>query len=172
MKNLPIILIVSGLWALAQTAGAEPGKYTANYVRGHSVTELGKTVGVDVSWVQLVRRSASGEFAVYAAHTWDEREKLPGGIIPVVMPASEEAKFVQLYETSPDIEKRRGPGGADLDTRRLTGALRQSGAKVFYIDLTKGAAAKANLDLGVEKDGSGGPSSRRERIREKLKGKS
>lgn len=148
---------------LIDPALADPSKYTANSLRGNSNAELGKKVSVDVSWVQALRRAQTDDFAVFGVHTWDERENLPGGIIPAVVPKALEAEMARKYGTSPDIEKRRGRGGVDLDTGRLSGVLSETGGKVLYLDLTDGAAAKSGLKLST--DAAPGAS-----IRERIKG--
>lgn len=158
LSALAISVLLTGL------AAADPSKYTANSLRGNSSAELGKKVSVDVSWVQALRRAEADDFAVFGVHTWDERENLPGGIIPAVVPKALEAEMARKYGTSPDIEKRRGRGGVDLDTGRLSGVLSETGGKVLYLDLTDGAAAKSGLKLSSDA-ALGAP------IRERIKGK-
>lgn len=170
-QSSPVSLRLAVLLAsilCAWPAAAEPSKYTANFLRGNSAAELGKKVNVDVSWVQAVRRVEVDDFAVFAVHTWDERENLPGGIIAAVVAKSQAQGFANKFGTSPDVEKRRGRGGVDLETGRLGGVLSEAGGKVLYLDLTDGAAAKAGLKVPGEALGAAPV---RERLKDKFRAK-
>ncbi len=150
MKTSSLIVFTAITLIGMGAASADPSKRTARHVKGNAASLLGERVSVDVSFVQPLRRLDSKDFAVFTVHTWDDREEIPGGTIPAVMPADEAARFASRYETSPDVDARR-LRGISLDTRRLSGTLAETSRKVLYLDLTGGAAAKANFDV------AGGP---------------
>ncbi|NNE91693.1 MAG: hypothetical protein HKN23_08600 [Verrucomicrobiales bacterium] len=123
---------------IAPAAFADPGKHTANYVKGHGDKLLNQVVRVDVSWVQPLRWANDSYTSFFLAHTWDEREKIPAGTIVVAIPKHEARKFVERFDTSPDVE---GHGWAfDLDTRRLKAVLAEGSDNSLFLDLTGGSA--------------------------------
>ena len=122
------------LLAGAQPAVAGPSKHTANYLRGHGDSLARKDVSLDVSWVQPARWKNTDEVSFFFAHTWDEREKLPGGVITIAVDTADAVAFVKKFKASPDVEQRGWVH--DFNTRRLRGLLREGENRRLFVDMT------------------------------------
>lgn len=68
-------------------------------------------------------------------NTYDDKTNRDGGKILVVSDKEELLDLVKKFGTSVDVTKFRR--GRDVDTRRLTGTLRQTDKKVLFLDIAE-----------------------------------
>ena len=139
MKKLPFFTVLAFAFPLMFGAAvpglrAEPSKHSANHVHARADSLENTKFSLDVGWVQAFEGSNTEDVSFFAAHTWDEREKLPGGIITVAVDAKSAKSFVDKYGSGPDVEKRGWY--ADIETRRLTGFLRKGQKNRLFLDMT------------------------------------
>ncbi len=142
---MKIVLTLTCLLLAVSPALAERSKYTADYVRNFKSDQIDQKVTLEVAWMKPVKMKEEKDYTVVIAHTWDEREKNFGGTIPVVLLSEDRVDLLKKYDTAPDKEGGKFRG-RDLDTRRLSGILREVGkGKTLVVDLTDGKVDLSEL---------------------------
>lgn len=127
--------LIAGSLTQASLAGGKLSRFTADYYRGQSDAFDGKEITVKVTHVKPFRFKSNIEtLRFYHAFTYDDRAKVPGGVIVVAIPAGTEAAFLRKYGTAPENSGKGRKARIDSSTERLTGILRADGKRLFFID--------------------------------------
>ena len=122
---------------------ADSSKNTANHVRALAPELIGKKVSLDVAAVSPLHKAESEKYGFLIANTYDDKSNRDGGRILVVSDSEELIALVKKFGSSPDVNKFRR--GRVVDTRRLTGVLRQTDNKVLFLDIAEEEIPEAEL---------------------------
>ncbi len=154
-------VLITGFLTQASFAGGKLSRFTADFYRGQSDTYDGKEITVKVTHVKPFRfKSAIEGLRFFHAFTYDDREKIPGGVIIVAIPTGTEAEFLRKYGTAPENSGEGRKARRESDTERLTGILRADGKRLFFIDYdgqSKDIIDARRQELMKELAGAGDP---------------
>lgn len=149
------LLVVAVLGLSTPLLTAADSERTAEYILTTPQEFEGKEVELDVSFVKPVRwKSPVPELTFFQAFTIDRKDRKPGGVIPVAVPASDAAAFAKKYGT--DFDGRNDKD--DLNGTLLASPGSRGRMQVWFID-TSGMAAEflKQGKLSLEEDGKGNP---------------